>query len=689
MSTPSVLRGRKPLAAALTLLAVGTVVVLTGTLVAVAGSKVSPATTVDSPTESDVVSGDLTVIGSAEHPVGVATVELVVRDLSGNRYWNGESWQSAFIRFPVAVSPSGGTDVQWTYTVPAEALSRGDYRVRGFARSVEGNGDANGGDAADVRYVPGLDTGLYDTEIVAPADGATVSGEVRLDGEAASRAGVAAVLVLVRNLDTGLYWNAGTGTWTESFHRSSADLSTPDAEAVTWSLTVPAPSADAGEYRTRAWVRTSDGDGDPFGRGRSTFNVTRSSTPAPAPVPTTTVTTTAPTTSVPVTAGPTTAAPTTTVAPDPAPAPTITVPVPTTTAAPAPTTTEAPPPPTPAPRPTPAPGCEDGEPGLLIPCSGIIFGSTGDFTTADGTVQPKVTDFRRTEARLGTDFDLYHDFLQWNDLVDKTFPRADVQELVDEGRLLLTNWKSPTGHPRDWARIANGDYDDDIVVAARQMAAFGEPTFLTFFHEPEDNIRDVSDGNQALVDRYVNDYAAAFRHLHDVFDANGADNVVWVWDMQGWIGGWESYYTGGLYPGDDVVDWVAWNPYNWHACENHGSEDRWRSWPEVVSSFYDWVDEGGPDRPSRDKPLMLGEFGSEENIGSSTSDQTKAEWIAEIGEVVEERFPRLKALVYFNTEGKRPDGSIQFCEWPLDSSPSAERAMANLLTDPSLTLRWD
>ncbi|MEM7274503.1 MAG: hypothetical protein AAF547_15565 [Actinomycetota bacterium] len=668
---------------------VGLVVGVIGLVITplVVDARVSPRTTVDRPAAGATVSGDLVVTGSARHPVGIERVEVVVKDLDRGRYWNGERWQRDFVRFPVPVDPPGGTEVRWSASVPADQLARGAYRARAFARSVEGNGDAHGGDAAEFDHRPGLDPRRYDTEIDAPADRAVVSGSIEVEGRATSSDGVAAVLVVIRQLDSGRYWDGDAGGWSDRFVRTPAVLSDPGATTVRWSVEVPADETTVGEYRARAWVRTVPGRGDPFGRGRSAFSVT-----AESPVPAATA---PPTTLPPTTLPPTTATTSTTRPPTTPPPPTATT---STTAPPEATTSTTAPPPevapssevtAPPPETTaPGSGCAGGDPAILLPCAGVLIGASGDFRDRSGALQSKSEDFGRTEAALGADFDLFHDFLQWDDLVSRRWPSPGVQALADDGRFLLTNWKSPTGHPRDWARIAAGDLDADIVAAARQVAAFGQPTFLTFFHEPEDNIRAAAGGDPDAIARYLADYRAAFRHLHRTFDANGADNAIWVWDMQGWLGGFESYYNGGLYPGDDVVDWVAWNPYNWHACENHGSRAKWTTFTEVVAPFYDWLDEGGPGRPSLDKPLMLGEFGTEENRGAPNADQTKAEWLAEAAEVLPTRFPRLRAVVYFDTEGRRADGSVQFCEWAIDSSPEAAAAMAEVLADPELTVRW-
>ena len=96
---------------------------------------------------------------------------------------------------------------------------------------------------------------------------------------------------------------------------------------------------------------------------------------------------------------------------------------------------------------------------------------------------------------------------------------------------------------------------------------------------------------------------------------------------------------------------------------------------------------GGPDRPSLDKPLMIGEFSTEENDAFSGSSQTKGDWYREIPGLLATEFPRLKALVMFDTEQFRPDGTVQFCEWSIHSSPDALAGWISVASDPQFN-QW-
>ena len=79
-------------------------------------------------------------------------------------------------------------------------------------------------------------------------------------------------------------------------------------------------------------------------------------------------------------------------------------------------------------------------------------------------------------------------------------------------------------------------------------------------------------------------YIAAYRHVHDLFVADGATNVYWVWcplvadvPAEAW-NHWTNYY-----PGDAYVDWVGLDAYNWG---NSSSCCTWQSFTELVTDLY-------------------------------------------------------------------------------------------------------
>jgi beta-mannanase len=110
------------------------------------------------------------------------------------------------------------------------------------------------------------------------------------------------------------------------------------------------------------------------------------------------------------------------------------------------------------------------------------------------------------------------------------------------------------------ADVVAGRYDGDIKSYARAVKAFGCHVVLSFGHEmngwwyPWGRPK-----TQPSV------FIAAWRHIHDIFAAEGATNVIWSWDPSHQYAEFKSGKVASLasewYPGDRYVDWVGLDGY--------------------------------------------------------------------------------------------------------------------------------
>ena len=143
-------------------------------------------------------------------------------------------------------------------------------------------------------------------------------------------------------------------------------------------------------------------------------------------------------------------------------------------------------------------------------------------------------------------------------------------------------------------------------LAAHMGRTWSEPFFLTIHHEPEEEVREIPGSGYR-----ADDYAAMFRHVVERLRAQGVVNAVRVFDVMGTAKYVPREWFDRLYPGDDVVDWVAWDPYT---CVDPGkpcggyAELVNRNWLPDWSGFYDPARARYPD-----KPLMLAEWGVVDN----------------------------------------------------------------------------
>jgi hypothetical protein len=211
-----------------------------------------------------------------------------------------------------------------------------------------------------------------------------------------------------------------------------------------------------------------------------------------------------------------------------------------------------------------------------------------------------------------------------------TFPRADeiaAAERPGQPRSnLFYNWKPST--TLTWAQVAGGGADAAIDQVAAGLKAYPHPVFLTIFHEPENDEKAVGSGMTAV------DYVAMYRHVVEHLRTSGVTNAVFVMNYMG-FSRWASRVDA-FYPGNDVVDWIAYDPYGFAAETSIAKllNSPSGAWP----GFYDWATTKAPG-----KPLMLAEWGFD------VPSQPNAAAILDAAvPVLQAQFPQIKAFVYWN-----------------------------------------
>ena len=200
--------------------------------------------------------------------------------------------------------------------------------------------------------------------------------------------------------------------------------------------------------------------------------------------------------------------------------------------------------------------------------------------------------------------------------------------------------------------IIDGAHDDYITQWAQASKAWGYPYFLRFAHEMNGNWNPWS---ERVNSNKPGQYVLAWRHVHDLFSAQGVTNVTWVWSPNVLYSG--SAALKELYPGDAYVDWVGMDGYNWGTVAQH----QWQKFAQVFQQTYTEL------LSITSKPLMIAETASAEKAGN------KAAWITDgFSNQLPHAFPKIKAVIWFN-ENKETD-------WRIESSPSAQAAFADAIS---------
>ena len=275
----------------------------------------------------------------------------------------------------------------------------------------------------------------------------------------------------------------------------------------------------------------------------------------------------------------------------------------------------------------------------LVPSCGVWLGATANPLDGESWDQA-LANFEETTGRT---MDIAHYYARGQ---SDPFPSSEALARQDEAgknRILFYNWK-----PSDltWAEVADGAADGFLNdLAAHMKTSAKKPFFLSLNAEMEDEV-DMSPASGQT----ATDYRDFFRHVVSVLRSNGVENAVMVMNYTGFEKWGEMPWFETLYPGDDVVDWIAQDPYSFGTpplwlTDFEGMVNRSEGgWP----GFYNWAASRYPD-----KPQMLGEWGVEEHPDYPSF---KTEFFETAAKQLVD-FPKLKALVYWDSTGFKPDGS--------------------------------
>ncbi len=282
------------------------------------------------------------------------------------------------------------------------------------------------------------------------------------------------------------------------------------------------------------------------------------------------------------------------------------------------------------------------------PTRGVLLGAS---TSADsGSVAAEKSAVTELEQSIGRTLDIDNNFYPW----DVPFPTDTERWDLQNGRIPMISWNGKNVQAAD---IAAGRYDDMIKQRAKATKALGKPVLIRWFWEMDGNKKISFAGTPAQ-------YVAAWQHIVTVFRNQGAENVRWVWCPN--ASAFKDGTAQQFYPGDDFVDWIAADGYNW-APGRHG--DDYRPFKDIFEGFYGWAS-------LKNKPIMVAETGVQErNPGE------KAQWISDAREAIKNNFPLLRALVYFDSD--------QDYDWELTTSASAVEAFKQMANDPWFNLGAD
>jgi hypothetical protein len=263
---------------------------------------------------------------------------------------------------------------------------------------------------------------------------------------------------------------------------------------------------------------------------------------------------------------------------------------------------------------------------------------------------------------VGKDLALVMYFMDWNtsglnpgDYFDNWLLRTIQDTFGSNEPAIMLSWQPTSGSTPGCSRsysnaiplsdIINGACDNYIRGFAQALKARPERFLIRFAHEM--NLAESpwwpanSGGTPAI-------FVQMWRHVHDVFSSQNVPNVEWVWSPNYESTPADQVNNGrnSYYPGDDYVDWVAVDGYNWGGSN-------WATFNDVFDSAeFRYVLKDFACRYP--KPQIIAETGSVEG-GSSG----KSQWILDAYQSLK-RFPFIRSIVWFNDYAFENPGGADF-----------------------------
>ncbi|MFQ6485386.1 glycoside hydrolase family 26 protein [Brachybacterium epidermidis] len=201
--------------------------------------------------------------------------------------------------------------------------------------------------------------------------------------------------------------------------------------------------------------------------------------------------------------------------------------------------------------------------------------------------------------------------------------------------------------------ISGGRHDSYIQDWARGIARLDYRVAIRFAHEMNGDWYPWSErvnGNAA------GDYVRAFRHVHDVVTAEGAD-VTWIWSPNVNYEG--SAPIGALYPGSDYVDWMGLSGYY--------TDGQFEEFDQIFGRSIAGLEE------LDDKPIVITEIGAPDTTGR------QSEWVVDMFDALP-RYPSVIGFVWFEVKMHE--------DWRIAPRLLSSRLYSHGLQDPRYDTSW-
>lgn len=286
-------------------------------------------------------------------------------------------------------------------------------------------------------------------------------------------------------------------------------------------------------------------------------------------------------------------------------------------------------------------------------------------------------------ANVGTTPTIAGYFQGWDgpfraDAVTRSWERGMLPLLTWESRPLRAANNVSEDAAYSLPTIIGGAYDEYLHQYAKDVATLGLPMAIRLDHEMNGDWYpwgERSWSGDPLNGNGRGDYVKMWQHVHDIFEAEGANQyVLWIWapnivNSLADFAKQDATYLRSLYPGDEYVDWVGLSGY----YRPPYKDDQTPTFDYTFGRSLDQL------RSITSKPIFLAEIGASEVGGS------KPAWVADLFDALARpENADIRGFAWFNhTVTSTSRGEVVTNDWRIESRADSLQAFVDGVHDPA------
>ena len=242
----------------------------------------------------------------------------------------------------------------------------------------------------------------------------------------------------------------------------------------------------------------------------------------------------------------------------------------------------------------------------------------------------KFTDLTRTKAleeKLEYKFPVV---LRYQMIGESEFPKEEMESAYQDGRTVELTLQYAATEEVILYEILNGKYDDYLNRYAKGIQEFGHPVLFRLNNEMNGDWVTYSSYHAS---KDTDLYIEVWKYVYEVFEQNGVDNALWVWNPNHHSKPeFKWNHTLMYYPGDEYVDIIGLTAYN---TGTYHEGETWTDFKTLYDEIY------YPYEKWFEHPFMIGEFASS-SVGGD-----KVQWMKDMFNTMDD-YEKVKVAIWWS-----------------------------------------